>query len=198
MEKMSRTAKVLDQIIAVVYALMLLCTVLGILMLVMMVFLALTDSPILAMMDTSLDLGHVTLVLADGAEPVLSRWYWLALTVFSCLSLPVYCIILLTIRDILKPFIARQPFHGTVAKDLHRLAILVTVNTVLDWIGSGILAHLARISNVEQLLLSDAIRSVTLKFDHDLTPLLFAAALYLLSKVFLYGQELQQLSDETL
>ena len=32
----------------------------------------------------------------------------------------------------------------------------------------------------------------------SLMPLLFAGALYLLSKVFLYGQELQQLSDETL
>ena len=32
----------------------------------------------------------------------------------------------------------------------------------------------------------------------DVTPLLFAGALYLLSKVFQYGQELQTLSDETL
>ena len=39
---------------------------------------------------------------------------------------------------------------------------------------------------------------VTVNATADLTPLLFAGALYLLSKVFRYGQELQTLFDETL
>ena len=48
------------------------------------------------------------------------------------------------------------------------------------------------------LLLSDKITKVTFNYSFDFSFLLIAAVLYLLSLVFSYGQELQQLSDETL
>ena len=198
METMSRTAKILDRIIQAVQWLITLAAVVGILACLAIGFAALTNSPIFSRIDTTIDLGTVNLDLAVGAAPPVSRWTYLALAFFGVLALPVYCIILKTIRDSLQPFIHRQPFRETVARDLQRLSILVAANTALEWSASGIMAWSAQSINIEQLLLSDAVRSVTVEFGLDLTPLLFAGALYLLSKVFLYGQELQTLSDETL
>ena len=198
MNSISRTAKTLDKILQAIQWLITLACILGILACLFIGYTALTNAPVFSMIDSTIDLGSISLDIAAGAAPPVSRWTYLTLAFFGVLALPVYCIILKTIRDILQPFIHRQPFQETVARDLHRLSILVIVNTALTWIGNGIMGYMARTVNIEQLLLSDAIRSVTVEFDFDLTPLLFAGALYLLSKVFLYGQELQTLSDETL
>ena len=198
MNSISRTAKILDRVIGAVQWFFTLAAVVGVLACLVIGYAALTNSPVFSRIDTTIDLGPVSLALAAGVTPGISRWTYFALAFFGMLALPVYCIILRTIRDILQPFIHRQPFHATVARDLHRLSILIAVNTALEWTSNSITGWMVRTSNVEQLLLSDAVRSVTVEFDFDLTPLLFAGALYLLSKVFLYGQELQTLSDETL
>ena len=198
MDKMSKTAKILDRIIRVVQWLVTLAAVFGIVFCLAVGCAALTHSPIFGMAYTSINLGSVSLTLAAGVPTAISRGVYLALAFFGTMALPVYCIILKTIRDILRPFIHHEPFHETVARNLHRLSILVIINAALGWIGNGIMGWMARYCNVEQLLLSDVVRSVTINYDFDLTPLLFAGALFLLSKVFLYGQELQTLSDETL
>lgn len=199
MKKMSRTAKVLDRIIAVIYWVMLVMTVLCV---IAVALLAVVNHRIPDRSDwplTSLELGGVELVLHPDAVPAGYGNYLVLLSVYALLGMPLYCIILLTIRDILKPFILRRPFHATVAKDLHRLAILVTVHTILTWVGSVLMTNMTRdLFDPAQLLRSEQVLDVVLNYSFDITPLLFAGALYLLSKVFLYGQELQQLSDETL
>lgn len=105
----------------------------------------------------------------------------------------------------LSPFIRQEPFHDTIAKGLKRLAILLTINTALSAVASVLTDHFIRNGlNIHELFLCDGLfpeRFVGVVLERnaiDVTPLLFAGALYLLSKVFLYGQELQQLSDETL
>ena len=104
-----------------------------------------------------------------------------------------------TLRDTLKPFIACQPFHDTTSKNLRKLAILVVVYAALTIVGDAVLTGLlVSIFDPVSLLRSDKVLGGSVNATADLTPLLFAGALYLLSKVFLYGQELQQLSDETL
>ena len=74
-------------------------------------------------------------------------------------------------------------------------------------INLGILFNIIKLSeqimtvfvyNLPGLLVSEKITRVTGMFSVDLTFLVYWAILLLLSYVFRYGEELQQLSDETL
>lgn len=210
MDTLSRTAKLLDKICNVIYWLLLICMVVVLIVTAILGFLIANNVELLrANQSYTLTLGRLELLLApgvmaditsEGFEPFL---FWTA--VFSLASMPVYFVMLLTVRDILGPFIRREPFHETVAKDLKRLSILVVIDTTLNWISTGLMNHMTQnYYDLHKLFIGDQafgdkIITVGLAdYTIDLTPFLFAAALYLLSKVFRYGEELQQLSDETL
>ena len=210
MNTISRTAKLLDRVCAFFYWVLIVCFV------VIFITMVILGSKLLNGVDLykinasfTLTFGSLELLLAPGVMAELIRPGYegtlLLALLFLMASVPVYFVMLLTVRDVLQPFIRREPFHETVAKDLKRLSILVVIDTVLSWIGAGLMNHLTiTYLDIEKLFLDgvlfgDRVIAVGLAdASIELTPLLFAAALYLLSKVFLYGQELQTLSDETL
>ena len=199
MNKMSKAAKILDRIIAVIFWLTLSVTVLCIIGGGVLLFLGgkLPNRSYWPL--TTLNFGNLELLLRPDAVPQSYGSYLLAAALFLLVHVPVFCIMLRTLRDTLKPFIACQPFHDTISKNLRKLAILVVVYTALTIVGEAVLTGLlVSIFDPATLLRSDKVLGVSVNATADLTPLLFAGALYLLSKVFLYGQELQQLSDETL
>lgn len=210
MNTISRTAKTLDKVCGFVYWALILCIVVTIFVVGFLGISVLRGVPLLKPSESYLlSLGNLELLLAPGVLPEITvegfEPLLLGMLIFSIASMPVYFLMLLTVRDVLQPFINREPFHETVAKDLKRLSTLVVINTVLNAVATGLMDHLARnYLDLHRLFIGDQIfgdRIITVGLANttfDLTPLLFAAALYLLSKVFLYGQELQQLSDETL
>lgn len=199
MNKMSKAAKILDRIVAVIFWITLSVTALcilggGILLLLRGRIPDRSDWPL-----TTLTFGSLELLLHPDAVPRNYGSYLLAAALFLLVHVPVFCIMLRTLRDTLKPFIACQPFHDTISRNLRKLAILVVVYTALTIVGEAFLTRLlVSIFDPASLLRNDMVLGVSVNLTTDLTPLLFAGALYLLSKVFLYGQELQQLSDETL
>ena len=199
MNKMSKAAKILDRIIAVIFWITLTVTVLsiiggGILLLLNGRIPNRSDWPL-----TTLNFGSLELLLHPNAVPQSYGSYLLAAALFLLVHVPVLCIMLRTLRDTLKPFIACQPFHDTISRNLRKLAILVVVYTALTIAGEAVLTRLlVSIFDPAALLQNDMVLGVTVKTTADLTPLLFAGALYLLSKVFRHGEQLQQLSDETL
>ena len=199
MNKMSKTAKLLDRIIAVIFWVTLVVTVLCIIGGCAVLLLSgkipnRSDWPL-----TTLNFGSLELTLHPDAVPHNYGGYLLAAALFLLVHVPVLCIMLHTLRDTLKPFIACQPFHDTISRNLRKLAILVVVYTALTILGEAVLTGLlVSLFDPASLLHNDMVLDVSVNVTADLTPLLFAGALYLLSKVFLYGQELQQLSDETL
>ncbi len=199
MNKMSKAARILDRIIAVIFWLTLSVTVLciiggGVLLLLRGRIPDRSYWPL-----TTLNFGSLELLLHPDAVPRNYGSYLLAAVLFLLVHVPVFCIMLRTLRDTLKPFITCQPFHDTISKNLRKLAILVVVYTALTIVGEAVLTGLlVSIFDPASLLRNEKVLGVSVNLTADLTPLLFAAALYLLSKVFQYGQELQQLSDETL
>jgi len=204
MNTISRTARILDKICAVLYWLVLVAAVVIFIAVVILGIVFFRGADLLGVnVSYTLNLGSYQLQLAPGvmaqiASPGYERTLLLT-AVFALCSMPVYFLMLLTVRDVLKPFIHSQPFHETVAKDLKRLAILVTADTALNALSAYLMDHLTRTHLDITPLFTDRVTAVTmLGTELELTPLLFAGALYLLSKVFLYGQELQTLSDETL
>ena len=103
------------------------------------------------------------------------------------------------IREILHPMTEGKPFDAVISTNLKKLARLS--------INLGILINIIRISeqvmtvfvyDLPELLISEKITHVGGMFQLDLTFLIYWAILLLLSYVFRYGEELQQLSDETL
>lgn len=210
MNSISRTAKAIDKVCAFVYWVLMITTVIILFALVFFGISVFRGADVIkANQSYNLSLGSLELLLAPGVMAEITApgyektLLWTA--IFAMASMPVYFVMLLTVRDLLLPFIRREPFHETVAKDLKRLSILVLINTALDWIATGLLDRMLRMYlDIEKLFLDgvlfgDRVIAVGIAdTTFELTPLLFAAALYLLSKVFLYGQELQTLSDETL
>lgn len=147
------------------------------------------------------DLGFVTLTVADAYLPdhrIL--WGEVAMECFlAFLCLIPARLILKSIRAILAPMKNGEPFHNTVSVHLSRIARYVCSLGI----GLNLLTIIGNISLIKAfdlhlLLLSEKIPHAEFHFTFDLSFLLISGFLLLLSYVFRYGEQLQQLSDETL
>lgn len=149
----------------------------------------------------SISIGSLKLELAQEYAPEESL-VLILLTVEMIIAL--ICLLVLRpcvtcVRDILKPMINGEPFHSTISANLKKLAkrsLILCVLTNLVQIASNSMYVLN--FGLEELLISEKVTHITISTDIDLTFLIVAAVLYLLSYIFRYGEELQRLSDETL
>ena len=149
----------------------------------------------------TVEIGSLELTLAEGIAPMEDR-VLLYVAVEIALTLVILFITrlcVLCVRSILQPMKEGLPFHDTVCRSLKKMA---KYTLVLGIAGNAIKLSstlmLVREYDLLRLLLSDKVTHVTFNESFDLGFLVIAAALLLLSYVFRYGQELQQLSDETL
>lgn len=102
------------------------------------------------------------------------------------------------IQEILKPMAAGEPFGGIVSEKLKQLSSLsLLLWIVSDGIGLISQAMMTGVLDLQNLLLSEKVAHVSFNYELNLTFLLIFAAFRLLSYVFRYGEELQQLSDKT-
>lgn len=149
----------------------------------------------------TVNIGFLKLQIADTYAPdahhvliVLAVQMVLALMVCFVARLCVKCI-----RQILQPMAENEPFNSTVSTNLKKMAkyslfLGITVN-IIQAFATGVLVFGY---DLHLLLLSERIPHVEFLFSFDLTFLLIAAVFLLMSYIFRYGEELQQLSDETL
>lgn len=149
----------------------------------------------------NLTFGPLELSIADGFAPdprmvlaAIGAECVLAIAVCLITRMCVKCV-----RQILAPMISNQPFNCSVSVNLKKLAkytlFLGIAIIAIQWISSGLMIFLADLPN---LLISEKITHVGFKFDAELSFLVVSAVFLLLSYVFQYGEQLQQLSDETL
>ena len=103
------------------------------------------------------------------------------------------------IQDILNPMSQGKPFDSSVSSSLRKLSFLTLIIGVISEIGNAV-AVLVPISCFDPSILfnPEYVSGYTLGTVLNLNFLLPCAILYLMSHVFRYGEELQQLSDETL
>lgn len=149
----------------------------------------------------TVNIGFLELQIADAYAPdahhvliVAAVQMVLALMVCFVARLCVKCI-----RQILQPMAENAPFNRTVSTNLKKLAkyalfLGITVN-IIQAFATGVVVFGY---DLHLLLLSERIPRVEFLFSFDLTFLLIAAVFLLMSYIFRYGEELQQLSDETL
>ena len=203
MNNLSNTAKKLDRIFEIVHI------VLGALAIACIVCATLIGAAYILKWDPSrigtgyenIDIGFIELEIAQGYAP--DKWLVL---LQAAITLLVSCRLMYDgrrgvgyIRQILQPMTEEKPFASIVSTNLKKLAKLS--------INLGILYNIILLSDqiitifvygLPDLLISEKIVHVSGMFTLDLTFLIYWAILLLLSYVFRYGEQLQQLSDETL
>ena len=203
MNNLTNTAKKLDRVFEIVYI------VLGALAVASVVFITLIalayvlkwDPEFIGTGYASFDIGFLELEVAENYAP--NKWLIL---LQAAITLAVGCRLLCDgrkgvgyIREILHPMAEEKPFDRIVSTNLKKLARL-SINLGILW-NVIILAEqimMVFVYDLPGLLVSEKITHVGGMFNVDLTFLIYWAILMLLSYVFSYGENLQQLSDETL
>ena len=203
MNNLSDTAKKLDKVFEIVHI------VLGALAIACIVGVALIGVAYILKWDPSMigtgyenfDVGFLELTVAENYAP--DKWIIL---LQAAITLAVSCRLLYDgrrgvgyIREILNPMKEEKPFDSIVSTNLKKLAKLsinlgIFYNIII--LSEQILAVF--VYDLPGLLISEKITHVGGMFHIDLTFLIYWAILLLLSYVFRYGEQLQQLSDETL
>jgi len=147
------------------------------------------------------DIGYLELEVAPAFAP--DKWLVLG---HAALTLLVSCRLFYDgrrgvgyIREILQPMTEGKPFDSIVSANLKKLAKLsVVIGILVNVILLSEQIMTVFVYGLPELLIGEKITHVGGMFKIDLTFLIYWAILMLLSYVFRYGQELQQLSDETL
>ena len=150
---------------------------------------------------TSFEVGFLELEIAEAFAP--SKWLVLGQLAFTLL---VACRLFYDsrrgigyIREILQPMIEEKPFDSIVSTNLKKLAKLaIVIGILFNVITLAEQIVVVFLYDLPGLLISEKITHVSGMFQIDLSFLIYWAILMLLSYVFQYGEDLQQLSDETL
>ncbi len=203
MNNLTNTAKKLDKIFEIA------CIVLGALAVASVVFIVLIGLAYVLKWDpefigtgyASFNVGFLELEAAPGYGP--NPWVILGHAAFT---LAVGILLLLDgrrgigyIRGILQPMTEDKPFDSSASTNLKKLAKLsIRIGILWNIIKLSEMIVMVFVYDLPGLLLSEKISHISGMFQVDLTFLIYWAVLTLLSYVFQHGQQLQQLSDETL
>ena len=149
----------------------------------------------------SFDVGFLELEAAPGYGP--DPWLVLGHAAFT---LAVGILLLLDgrrgigyIRNILQPMTEEKPFDSSASINLKMLAKLsIRVGILWNIIVLSETIIMVFVYDLPGLLISEKISHISGTFQVDLSFLIYWAIFTLLSYVFQHGQQLQQLSDETL
>ncbi len=203
MNNLSNTAKKLDKVLEIahiVFGALAIACIVGVALIAVSYILKL-DPSMIGTGYENFDIGFLELTVAKGYAP--DKWLVL---LQAAITLTVSCRLLYDarrgvgyVREILHPMTEEKPFDSIVSTNLKKLAKLS--------LNLGILGNIIILSeqimtvfvyDLPGLLISEKITHVGGMFNVDLTFLIYWAILLLLSYVFHYGEQLQQLSDETL
>jgi hypothetical protein len=204
MNNLTKTAKTLDKICHVVQVLFKVAAIaaaIGFVMMLLMPTLFGVDIATYSSDMNSLDIGILEMELSENAPINFTLAYLQGLVVLAMSGVCVFIgsLACTCIRAILNPMTEGHPFSNTVStnlKKLSNLTIWVGIATNLTLIVEGMLTVFAY--NLGGLMNPDLVTHISINYDLDLTFMLYFGVLRLLSYIFRYGEELQQLSDETL
>ena len=203
MNKLIKTASILDTVMKILSVCIKIAAVALLVGLVLLAAGYLFDLPpqMVGTGNASIEIGFVTFHVAENYLPdyhiVLAQVAAEMFLTFLCL-IPAH-FIAKSIRAILAPMKNGEPFHNDVSLHLSKIARYVCALGIglnlAEIIGSILLT---KVFDLHLLLLSEHIPRVEFHFMFDFSFLLVSGILLLLSYVFRYGEQLQQLSDETL
>lgn len=149
---------------------------------------------------TSISLGVIELNLRQTFQDSVLSPALLFITLFIMISLLILWYLMLRKLDIIiANAISGQIFSPTSGRSLKMISVYVIIEGVINLITRFISSNTISkyIFNLE-LFNTDIVSSVTVKTDYDISFLITAFIIFILARIFAYGEELQKLSDETL
>lgn len=151
--------------------------------------------------DQLLEFGPLTLHIAEEYVPTFDSM--LLQNTMMCTLAAAICFVAIlgvkTIRAILAPMKEGQPFHSEISQNLRKLGWLsLILGVAAQALEAVSFLTAAATMKLETLLISENITQVDVNLSFDLSFLIIPAVLFLLAYVFRYGEQLQNLSDETL
>ncbi len=198
MEKMMKIAK---DIKATAKACMIICFVFVGLLAVLAVILLFVDSSAFSELSTTITLGNVSFEIAPEYLP---EGVYLKGRVIAALGAVVILLVYIALsmkcaENVLAPFAQGNPFDGAVAANLKKLGIYSLIfGVVYPLAEAAFQAYLLYVCDFKSVFIGDSILSMEMDFDIDLTYIIIAGVLFMLSYVFKYGAQLQNQADETL
>lgn len=207
MNKITKTARTLDTFFKIVYRLyitlnLIIWIPLGFIFLFLILGAPELLKAISAGLVNTLRFGSASFTLSpdvSAAAADVGIFYLVAGLIIGLLGLVLAILSIRCVRRILAPMKEGLPFAREVAENFQKLGWLTILGGVLDLVMELVLdGSLIRAYDLGALFLSDKITAVNVNYVLDFSFVLLALILFGLSYVFRYGQELQQLSDETL
>lgn len=134
--------------------------------------------------------------IAISRETLL--WEYALSLMVSFIQMPILCYGIQLLRKILSPIAQQRPFSGTsgILKKLGWVSVILALfRNGFEW---GLVYMNEHIMPVSELFHGSSITRVSFRFEPDMTFIMVAVVIFILAAVFRYGEELQQLSDETL
>ena len=203
MTKLNKTAKALDTFFRIVQIIAYVALVAVIVSIVIMgaALLFNFDSEMIGTGYDIVSVGPLELTLAESVIPADNSIYTMNIIVVALCAVAVIPIALFIkcIRAILAPMIEGKPFHSTISVNLKKLAwyeiALGIIGNIIYCAESVLMLHFY---NIPSLFTSSVTHIEVNPLEMDMGFLVIAGILFLLSYIFHYGEELQQLSDETL
>ena len=197
MKKIQKTSRLVERILGFLFWFMLVISALGIVITGIELWMQANGK--MGFSEWSFRFGSLSLGFAADVLPEKFQWFDATLLITSAIDMAFGLVSLRLLRNIFRPLAEGTPFSGAVSRNLRKMAFVELV-----WGVIGVAAEAAvqtlffRDFDLSSLLLSEKITSCKLEFQGDLSFLVTFVILLLLSYVFRYGAELQQLSDETI
>lgn len=200
MEQIRKIAKTINQYFGFLKFITIALTILLTLAVIWIIFM-LNETSMLFNVISTISLSWITMDFNSSLFPNL-----LSMKIFFILSLIIFYIAVLIfielikiIRNILNNMIEETIFKNEMANQIMDLSKLFFIYGIYNNIASFIIYRFyLDYTNLKTLLLAGNVSNVTTKFTFDFNFILLSAVIYLLSYIFRYGAQLQQLSDETL
>lgn len=201
-KKLKKNAKRLDTLLKVLQKIILITMIVAVcIFLVLTIANAIDHNVIIGEDLHAIDVGPITITLAEGYTPnndSILTYFWILLFLGAISAVVTYyafgCI-----RKILQSVMQENPFYASVGKHIRKIGYVCVALGIVEN-AAGILESYNVFQNygLSNLLNSSLISNITVNYQLDLTNFILFFVLHLLSYIFEYGAQLQQLSDETL
>lgn len=201
-EKMMTTAKKLDTFFRVVQRIVTISMLVVICVIAVLTVVNLINpNAVIGTGFNMVDIGPISFELAQQYSPdnrTVLTYAWIY-TVLGAACAVAICYALGRLRQILQCMVQGEPFRPEAADHIRKLAYAVLALGIVHNIAAfGEALVSVFLFKLDQLVDGGQILSVRVNYSLDLTFLIGFFLLLLISYIFRYGAELQQLSDETL
>lgn len=200
--KMNKTAKTLDTFVKIFQIIAIIGIVMSLVGAAVMGVCLLLDVPTEQLMDvnSTITLDNMTLTLSEDFSIALEKTFAVGMGTMCVMA--VYMAILhyfmKVLRDIFAPMKEGKPFHDSVSLNLKKLGYGGIAMFVMEAVASLVGGFLTMTVYPIQEMLGSAVTHIDYSVEVNMAYLFLAAICFLLSYIFKYGTQLQQLSDETL